>query len=202
MAEIESSTSITETPAPPTDRGGRISIFGARLSPGAIAAWITILGLLALLAFGLLRAQRGPLKVGDPAPDFTLTTFEGVQIPLNDLRGKVVLVNFWASWCIPCEEEAPELEAAWRYYQPRGDVVFLGIDYLDTETKAKAYLQRFNVTYPNGPDLGTRIAHAYRTTGVPETFIITRDGTLANFKLIPFTSMAEIRSMIDPLLDQ
>jgi len=202
MAEIESSTPITETPASPTDQGGKILIFGARLSPGALTAWIAILGLLALLAFGLLRAQRGPLKVGDVAPDFTLTTFEGEQIDLKDLRGKVILVNFWASWCIPCEEEAAELETAWRYYQPRGDVVFLGIDYLDTETKAKEYLERFDITYPNGPDLGTRIAHKYRTTGVPETFIITRDGTLADFKLIPFTSVAEIRSMIDPLLDQ
>jgi cytochrome c biogenesis protein CcmG, thiol:disulfide interchange protein DsbE len=202
MSELETSNPVPETSEPPKEKGGRILIFGASLSPGALVAWIAILGLLALLAFGLLRAQRGPLMVGEMAPDFSLTTFDGEQISLGDLRGKVVLVNFWASWCIPCEEEAPELEAAWQYYQPRGDVVFLGVDYLDTETKARNYLENFNVTYPNGPDLGTRISHSYRTTGVPETFVIAPDGTLADFKLLPFTSMAEIRTMIDPLLGQ
>jgi cytochrome c biogenesis protein CcmG/thiol:disulfide interchange protein DsbE len=111
-----------------------------------------------------------------------------------------VVVNFWASWCKPCEQEAADLETAWQFYQPRGDVVFLGVDYVDTEPEALAYLEKFNITYPNGADLGTRISQAYRIRGVPETYIIAPDGKLANAQIGPFTSLAQIKAMIDPLL--
>jgi len=121
---------------------------------------------------------------------------------LSEQSGKVVVLNFWASWCNPCEREAVDLEAAWRYYQPGGDVVFLGVDWTDTEKKAEQYLTKFGITYPNGPDLGTRISQAYRTTGVPETYIIDRDGVLAYVKFSPFLSIDEIKSAIDPLLEQ
>jgi cytochrome c biogenesis protein CcmG/thiol:disulfide interchange protein DsbE len=163
---------------------------------------VGVLALLAVMALGLLRTQEGSKSVGDRVPDFTLTTFEGQQINLADLKGKVVLINFWASWCKPCEAEAADLEAAWRYYQPRGDVVFLGVDWTDTDTAAKEYLEKFDITYPNGPDLGTRISQAFRTTGVPETYIVDRDGTLAYVKISPFESLEEITSAIDPLLEQ
>jgi cytochrome c biogenesis protein CcmG/thiol:disulfide interchange protein DsbE len=111
-----------------------------------------------------------------------------------------VLVNFWASWCVTCKEEAGYLEEAWRYYQPGGEVVFLGVAWTDTDSKAMEYLKYYDITYTNGPDLGTRIAHRYRITGVPETFIIDRKGTLATVHLIPFASTAEVLSKIDPLL--
>ena len=166
-----------------------------------VAAWIGIFALLALLAFGMLRNQEGPVTVGETVPNFTLTTFEGEQISLEELKDKVVVLNFWASWCKPCEAEAADLEAAWRIYEPRGDVVFLGVDYVDTETEAAVYLEKFDITYPNGPDLRTKISQAFRIRGVPETYIIGKDGKLAAFKISPFISLAEIQGMIDPLLE-
>jgi len=111
-----------------------------------------------------------------------------------------VVVNFWASWCKPCEQEAADLESAWQYYKPRGDVVFLGVDYVDTEPEAKAYLQKFNITYPNGPDLRTVASQAYRIGGVPETYIIDRNGKLAYAQIGPFSSLNSIRSVIDPVV--
>ncbi len=172
----------------------------ARFRWGQWLAWGGLLVLLAVLALGLLRTQRGPVAPGERAPDFTLTTFDDDQILFDDLRGKVVVLNFWASWCKPCESEAAELEAVWKEYEPGGQVIFLGVDYVDTEREALAYLRRFNITYPNGPDLGTRISQAYRMSGVPETYIIDRDGTLAYVKIGPFLSVDEIRAAIDPLL--
>jgi len=201
MSEIQSTSSPSETPAPPASPGGRIVIFGTNLSVGALIAWIAVLALLTLVAFGLLRRQQGPVAAGQTAPEFTLTTFEGEQFRLSDLKGKVVLINFWASWCKPCEEEAADLEAAWRDYQPRGDVVFLGVDYVDTEPEAKAYLKKFDITYPNGPDLRTRASQAFRIRGVPETYIVAPDGKLASVQIGPFTSLAQIKAMIDPLLE-
>jgi len=167
---------------------------------GRILVWVGLLALLVILALGLMRTQQGPVSIGQLVPEFNLTTFDGEQINFSDLKGKVVLLNFWASWCKPCEEEAADLEAAWRYYKPRGDVIFLGVDYVDTEPEALAYLEKFDVTYPNGPDLGTRISQAFRIKGVPETYIIDQEGVLRSMQISPYPSLSYIKSAIDPLL--
>jgi cytochrome c biogenesis protein CcmG/thiol:disulfide interchange protein DsbE len=139
--------------------------------------------------------------MGEKAPEFTLTTFDGQEIGPEEMAGKVVLVNFWASWCKPCEQEAAELQEAWTMYEGRGDVLFLGVDWTDTNNEAMAYMEKFGITYASGPDLGTRISQAFRTTGVPETYVIDKEGNLAFVKIGPFLSLFEITSAIDPLLD-
>ncbi|GAB4528616.1 MAG: hypothetical protein Fur0018_14760 [Anaerolineales bacterium] len=175
---------------------------GRRLTLGWGLAFLAVLTLLVVVALMLRRTQEGSILVGDAVPDFALTTFEGEQIHLADLRGKVVVLNFWASWCKPCEQEAADLEAAWRRYQPAGDVVFIGVNYVDTEPEAKGYLTKFQITYPNGPDLGTRISQEFRIRGVPETYFIDRDGNLAYAQIGPFSSVQQISALIEPLLQK
>src|SRR4030065_596044 len=155
-----------------------------RLSQGGqIIAFALVIGLLSLLAFGLVKANHGPREKG-MAPDFTITGFDGRTVTLSELRGQVVIVNFWASWCPPCREEAAYLEQTWRKYKDRG-VVFIGVDYVDTEVEALAYIQEFDITYLNGPDLKTRISQAYNIQGVPETFFIAKNGELRGMHIGP-----------------
>ena len=167
---------------------------------GVILAWVFVLGLLLVVGIMLIRTQKGPIGVGDEVPDLTLTMFDGDLIPFEDLAGEVVVINFWASWCKPCEQEAAELEQAYQMYKEEG-VVFLGVDYVDTETEARQYLEKFGITYPNGPDLGTRISQAFRIRGVPETYIMGLDGRLAAVKIGPYTSLEEIVRQIDGVLE-
>jgi cytochrome c biogenesis protein CcmG/thiol:disulfide interchange protein DsbE len=167
---------------------------------GRVIVWVVVLGLLVLVAIQLRTSTEGTVQIGEKVPDFTLYTFEGDAITLSELRGKVVVINFWASWCNPCEDEAPELQAAWEYYQPGGEVVFLGVDWTDTDREALAYLEKFQITYPNGPDLGTTISQEFRITGVPETYIVDRDGILADAMLGPYPSLQAILADIDPVL--
>jgi len=171
-----------------------------RIHWGRLLVWLGLLAFLVVLALGLYRSNQGPVGVGERVPNFTLQTFDGQEILLSDLKGKIVVLNFWASWCKPCEQEAADLEAAWRYYQAGGEVAFLGIDYVDTEPEALEYLRKFEITYPNGPDLGTRISQAFRIRGVPETYLIDREGVLQFAQIGPFRSQSQIISIIDSLL--
>jgi cytochrome c biogenesis protein CcmG/thiol:disulfide interchange protein DsbE len=164
---------------------------------GRILVFAALLALLALVGWGLYKVQAGPRSQG-VAPDFTLHTFDGQVITLSELRGQVVVINFWASWCPPCRDEAPYLEATWQAYRDQG-VMFLGVDYVDTEVEALAYIDEFGITYPNGPDLGTRISQAYRIKGVPETFFVAKDGTLRGVKIGPLAP-PELDQKLDALL--
>jgi cytochrome c biogenesis protein CcmG/thiol:disulfide interchange protein DsbE len=165
-----------------------------------ITAFVVLLGFLALIGWGLKNAQQGPVQVGQKVPSFMLTTFDGEVINTDDLKGKVIVVNFWASWCKPCEQEAEEFEQAWQLYKNTGKVYFFGVDYVDTESEAMKYIQKFNITYPNGPDLRTAISQLFRIRGVPETYVIDTEGKLAAIKIGPFVSLSEIQMMIDPLI--
>ncbi|MDP2607087.1 MAG: TlpA disulfide reductase family protein [Deltaproteobacteria bacterium] len=132
-----------------------------------------------LLAYGFTRDARfiqSPL-IGRMAPDFTLTRFDGGTLSLKDLRGKTVLVNFWASWCPPCRVEAPALEAAWQAYKDK-DVVFVGVDIQDKEPDARGFIKEFGITYPNGWDVSGKVPVDYGVWGLPETFFLDKEGRI------------------------
>jgi cytochrome c biogenesis protein CcmG/thiol:disulfide interchange protein DsbE len=164
-----------------------------------LLSFTLLLGILALVGWSLQHAHQDPVSIGQDAPDFQLTTFDGQQFNPSDVSGKIIVVNFWASWCAPCKDEAALLENAWQRLSPRGDILFLGIDYVDTEPEAREFLQTNQISYPNGADKGTRIADAFRIAGVPETFIINPDGKIAFIKIGPFLSADELIQIIDHL---
>lgn len=163
----------------------------------SLLAYGGVIGLLVLLGWGLVKVNSGQVDDG-MAPDFTLTSFGGETITLSELRGQVVIINFWASWCPPCREEAAYLEATWRKYKGQG-VVFIGVDYADTESKALAYIDEFDITYFNGPDIGTRISQAYRMDGVPETYFVAKNGELRGVHIGPMQS-PQLDKKIEELL--
>lgn len=164
--------------------------------------FLFIIGLMGVWTANLFDVESADLQ-GQTAADFSLTLFDQFDedaIRLNDLQGQVVVINFWASWCVQCYEEAELLEQAWRDYQAKG-VVFIGVDYLDTDKPALKYMEKYGITYPSGPDIGDKISRDYAITGVPETFFIDKDGKIAHVKIGPI-ERAELYGLIDRLLAQ
>lgn len=157
---------------PARSRGRRRLILGGVL--------VAVLGFVLLLASGLGGDPRElPSELVDErAPTFSLPRLGGVgTIDLASLRGQVVVVNFWASWCQACREEHPDLMAAWDRYRDRG-VVLIGIDFEDTEQAALAYTEEMGGDWPLVTDPGSRTAIAYGVFGVPETFVIAPNGMI------------------------
>lgn len=148
--------------------------------------FLLVIGLLAFFAIGL-RARGEAQPSSGPAPDFKITSMDGQStLKLADLKGKVVVINFWASWCQPCRDEAVFLQKMWMMYKDRG-VVFIGVDYVDTESAAREYIKQYNITYFSGTDLGSEISQKYRIKGVPETYFVGKDGNLYGNSLGPIT---------------
>lgn len=170
----------------------------------ALAVGGAVIAVLLLFLWGLSRQGAiGQVPVATrPAPDFQLTLFQptddGSQVwRLAAQQGRPVVVNFWASWCIPCEEEAAVLESAWRRYRDR--VAFVGVDVQDSEANARAFLQRYRVTYPNGPDPDGSISIDYGMSGVPETYFISPDQRIVRKWAGPLDE-ARITTFIEELL--
>ena len=168
------------------------------------------IGLLALLWTQLLTPAQNqsntggtgnssPL-IGHPAPDFSLPTLgshPGSTIHLASLKGKAVMLNFWASWCVPCQHEAPLLEATWRSVQNQG-VVFLGIDYQDDHTQGLNFLHTYGITYLNVADSSGATAINYGLSGVPETFFLNRQGMIVS-KVIGELTKQSLQSNLQTL---
>jgi cytochrome c biogenesis protein CcmG, thiol:disulfide interchange protein DsbE len=165
-----------------------------------------VASLTGVFATGLLLASQVGNRptVGALAPDFSMRLNPeyrgglGESVRLSELRGRVVVINFWASWCLECRKEAPGLETMYRRYKDRG-VVLLGVDYLDTEAAALAYLREYDTTYPVGIDLPQQIARTYRIAGVPETFVMDRAGII-RYVAIQRVTESELEMVVEPLL--
>jgi cytochrome c biogenesis protein CcmG/thiol:disulfide interchange protein DsbE len=189
LAQRDAPTNEGQTTLSSTPQARRWSV-----QPLVLLGALAVLG---VLTYGVIAKSEQPLSQG-PAPDFTLTLFDGGELSLSELRGQVVVINVWASWCPPCRDEAPVLEATWRRYRERG-VTFVGVDYMDTEPAALSYLQEYGITYPNGPDLGGSIGRVYNVQGVPETFFVTPEGEIAEVFVGPL-SEARLTAILERLL--
>jgi len=154
-----------------------------------LSVLLAILLLLSLLGYAIF-GNRVFLKfspiVGQQAGDFTLELFNGEKMKLSDLRGKAVLLNFWASWCIPCRDEAPALDASWKKYRDK-QAVFIGVNVWDDKDSALLYLKKFGGAYENGMDPKGEIAVEYGVGGVPETYFIDTSGKIVDKYTGPLT---------------
>jgi cytochrome c biogenesis protein CcmG/thiol:disulfide interchange protein DsbE len=173
-----------------------------RLRWGVIVAVVIAIGFVAFLAIGMKRAATD--RPDDVAPDFEMQFFNGYEwqdaptAQLSDFKGRPVVLNFWASWCVECKIEAELLENTWQAYRNDG-VVFLGVAYIDVEPKSLEYLEEYNITYPNAPDLRSTISSKYDITGVPETFFIDKEGKVVHIQLGPVNETL-LTGLIDQML--
>lgn len=131
----------------------------------------------ALAALTLFVAQAWPATIGDPAPNFSLPALSGQATSLDEFKGKVVLLNFWASWCTPCQEELPELQKIYQKYRERGFEV-LGVNIDKKQANAEKFVQRLGLSFPVVLDPESATIRAYRGRSMPISYLVDRQGTI------------------------
>lgn len=164
---------------------------------------VLIVGLGALFYFGLDRdptAIPSPL-IGKPAPAFTATTVDGRAYDSTDLKGKVALVNFWATWCTTCKADEPELARIWQEFSKNPDFRMVGIVYQDNPSDAEEHLKSGMRPYVNLFDEKGRLAIHYGVTKVPETFLIDKEGKIVD-KIFGPIDAQKLKRQISTLLEQ
>jgi cytochrome c biogenesis protein CcmG/thiol:disulfide interchange protein DsbE len=154
---------------------------------GQVLAITVVLALLAVLVWRVVQDSEGgasaALRRGESpaAPAFDLELLNGSgRLELETLRGKAVVLNFWASWCIPCKKEAPLLEAAWQKWRSKG-VVVVGVDANDFKSDARRFARRYELTYPLVHDGPGDLLDDYGLSAFPETFFVRPDGQLSSW---------------------
>lgn len=194
--DLERRETPTTSHMPPSQRRGLLMLG---------VSGVILLGLIALLAVRLVAAGQAATKApafsldGKPAPDFTTTLYSGTPgqtFHLAAMKGKPVVINFFASWCVPCVEEAPILRAGWEQFAQRDGVVFIGIVYQDSRQSALAFAQQYGTPYAIGADSNGYTAVSYGVTGVPETVFINRQGIVVSKYGGPLDSGSLARSIL------
>lgn len=173
---------------------------------------IPLIGIMSLFIWGVTQAEGVAGRPGvnsslgevdvEPilATDFEIQLYTGESLRLSDLRGKVVMVDFWSSWCPPCRAEAPTLAQAYLDYQGM-PVEFIGIDVWDTEKGARDYMERYGVTFPTGADPEGRISVEYGLTGIPEKYFIDGNGVIRQKYVGPMDSET-LTNLLDEYLTE
>jgi peroxiredoxin len=192
---------LTErTPAPPPVGTG------SRLAPPRSKIVIVLWALaIFLMAFGVVWTQSSkyePLTVGKVAPDFDLPDLDGRTMRLSDFRGKVVFLNFWATWCKPCREEMPSMEILYKNFEGRDFVILaVSIDRVTTKKDIPPFVKGLNLTFPILIDSWGQTDKRYKLMGVPETYIIDQQGILREKVIGPrdWTQLDNIRAITDLL---
>jgi cytochrome c biogenesis protein CcmG/thiol:disulfide interchange protein DsbE len=170
------------------------------LQTGAVVLLLALVGLFAKSLLDNHTSVSAELADGNhpAAPDFMLSNIRGGgDTRLSSFRGKVVVLNFWASWCDPCKDEAPALEELSQKYA--GRVAVVGVDSEDATGDARAFADRYHLTYPLVHSSGTGVYRQWGLSGFPETFIVARDGHVVHHFPGP-VSAADVESQIRPLL--
>ena len=193
MSSVIEQHGVSERHATAQPRGPRRRI---------LAAWL-VAGIAAIVVFLTVNvgSPSGPVDtpiVGRPAPAFDLQALDGSRVSLEDLRGSPVVLNFWASWCIPCREEAPLLTAADSRYRSNGLRV-LGIVYQDSSENARDFMARYGQAYPGLLDPDGRTAIDYGVFGIPETFFIDATGVVRSRQVGAVTE-SDLRQQIEGIL--
>ncbi len=167
------------------------------MSNRGFIAVLAAIAFIALLTFGLIAKGGANIAVGQEAPDAAMPRLDGDgTISLTDYAGKWVLVNFWASWCKPCEDESPAIEA---FSKEHPDLVVLGINSEDNSTDANEFIDRYDLTWDMVKDTGDR-SDAYGVLGFPESFLVDPNGDLAWIRRGPVDKQI-LEEEIAPLID-
>jgi peroxiredoxin len=185
-------------------RGGRLSRREALMALGGAAAGLLVIALVWMFAGRGAQPALPPVgEVNKPAPDFALPGLDGQNVRLSDYRGKVVLVNFWGTWCEPCKDETPALQAAYQNLSDQG-LVIIGIDLANQERTGaegvddvRAFTTRYGVTYPIALDVAGDVARAFQIYPIPTSFFVDPSGTIRYVRAGPIDARE-----IEPIFKQ
>ena len=169
-----------------------------------IIIWVFLAGLLLIVAMGLSRAQQGTVQPGQVIDNFSLPLYSGYELDGNsatsieELRGKVIVINFWASWCAECRIEQDALQTTWNRFRDSG-VTVLGVNFQDTAPDAREYVGSLGISYPIVQDTESATALAYGLRGVPETFVVDRAGRISD-RIIGPVSLQRLADLVNAQL--